>query len=102
VKQHTGLEAHDGYAPHSHEVRADHKGVEFRGSADRNGIPIPDGWALYYDGELVYSASKDEWASIGPVARSIMEIILACEEHGIMHKITPSDMDMIREKMEAR
>jgi hypothetical protein len=27
MKQHAGLEAHDGYAPHSHEVRSDHEGV---------------------------------------------------------------------------
>lgn len=28
MKQHTGMEAHDVYAPHSHEVRADHLGVK--------------------------------------------------------------------------
>jgi hypothetical protein len=27
VKQHTGMAAHDGYAPHSHEIRRDHRGV---------------------------------------------------------------------------
>lgn len=30
MKNHTGMEAHDGYVPHSHEVRADHRGVEGR------------------------------------------------------------------------
>lgn len=29
MKNHIGLEAHDGYAPHSHEVRADHAGIPF-------------------------------------------------------------------------
>lgn len=27
MKQHVKMEAHDGYAAHSHEVRADHRGV---------------------------------------------------------------------------
>lgn len=27
MKQHTGTAAHDGYAPHSHEIRYDHRGV---------------------------------------------------------------------------
>lgn len=27
MKNHTGMEAHDGYVPHSHEVRPDHLGV---------------------------------------------------------------------------
>lgn len=27
MKQHTGLALHDGYAPHSHEIRPDHLGV---------------------------------------------------------------------------
>lgn len=27
MKQHTGMDTHDGYAPHSHEIRADHQGV---------------------------------------------------------------------------
>jgi len=28
VYTHTGMEAHDGYAAHSHEVRPDHRGVQ--------------------------------------------------------------------------
>lgn len=76
MHRHTGMEAHDGYEPHSHEVRHDHlavKRAEFPGTSDRNEIPIPAGWALYYDGELVFSVDKDKWDQIGPAVKKIME-----------------------------
>ena len=92
MKQHTGMEAHDGFAPHSHEVRADHLGVQqwcdycdtyhhqppescvqSSLTRDRNGIEIPDGWAVYFDGELVFSVDEDKWREIGPGIEKIME-----------------------------
>ena len=41
--------------------------------SDRNGIPIPDGWAVYFDGELVFSVDEDKWEQIGPCVEKIME-----------------------------
>lgn len=84
MKQHTRMEAHDGYLPHSHEVRPDHLGVHRSPvlvaedarkvtGIDRYGIPMPDGWAVYFDGELVFSAGEDKWREIGPGIEKIME-----------------------------
>ena len=74
MKHHTGMEAHDGYAPHSHEVRPDHLGI------DRNGIIMPGGWAVYYDGELVFSTN--DWEQVGAGVASIMEEGLIEESEG--------------------
>jgi hypothetical protein len=38
---------------------------------DRNGILMPDGWAVYFNGELVFSVDKA--ASIGDAIKAIME-----------------------------
>jgi hypothetical protein len=38
-------------------------------SRDRNGIALPDGWAVYYNGELVFSA--DDWRDIEPALAKI-------------------------------
>ncbi len=37
---------------------------------DRDGIMMPGGWSVYYDGHLVFSTSK--WESIAPGVESIM------------------------------
>ena len=41
-------------------------------SRDRNGIALPDGWAVYHDGSLVFSVSDDKWDTIGPAVTKIM------------------------------
>jgi hypothetical protein len=38
---------------------------------DRNGIPMPDGWAVYFNGKLVFSVDKA--TSIGDAIRAIMD-----------------------------
>jgi hypothetical protein len=40
---------------------------------DRNGIMLPDGWAVYHDGELVFSVDDDKWETIGPAITRIMK-----------------------------
>lgn len=40
---------------------------------DRAGIEIPDGWAVYFDGQLVFSVDKEKWQEIGPGIEKIME-----------------------------
>lgn len=52
--KHVGLEAHDGYAEHSHEVRSDHRGVARE---------IPPGGEHYYvmGGERVSETGMQKW-----------------------------------------
>lgn len=81
MKQHTGMEAHDGFAPHSHEVRPDHLGVAVDiprtgaggiiGPRDADGFPIPKGWAVYHDGHLVLR--MEDWTEIGRALIETME-----------------------------
>lgn len=40
--QHTGMEVHDGYAAHSHEVRPDHRGVARVRTRDLPRLPTDD------------------------------------------------------------
>lgn len=44
-----------------------------RNGIDINGFVMPDGWAVYYDGELVFSVDEDKWREIGPGIEQIME-----------------------------
>lgn len=39
---HVGLQAHDGYAPHSHEVRPDHAGVQAQWPPDRTELVVQE------------------------------------------------------------
>lgn len=79
MKQHTGMEAHDGFAPHSHEIRADHLGVgpDLIGwgprtpGIDRQGFPIPDGWSVYRDGILIFTCQ--DWEDFFPGLNETME-----------------------------
>lgn len=81
MKEHTRMEAHDGYVAHSHEVRPDHRGVNW------NGIK---GWAVYYDGELVFSCDKDKWDQIGPALEKIMESARKIDEAGFGYHFEPA------------
>lgn len=43
-------------------------------SRDRNGVALPDGWAVYHDGELVFSVDDGKRDTIGPgITAAIME-----------------------------
>ena len=43
------------------------------GGVDKNDIPIPWGWSVYFDGELVFSVGDEKWREIGPGIEKIME-----------------------------
>ena len=45
--------------------------TEYPDGVDRDGVPMPDYWALYWNGQLVFSC--DNWEAIGPGVEKIMK-----------------------------
>ena len=44
-------------------------------------IEVRDGWAIYHNGELVFSVDSDKWQEIGPAIAKIMAPHWRRDEH---------------------
>lgn len=72
--------SHDPYTAHPEELgtepqlaaEGDHVHCGLAGHTDPGEEELPQGWQVFYDGELVFGADADKWEDIGPTVTTIM------------------------------
>jgi hypothetical protein len=106
MKQHTGMETHDGYAPHSHEIRPDHDGVPGIAGDARQPAPPPAGEYLTPEGhvaeaERLLYVIDEELQSDAP--RSLLTLAVVALAHAMtavaVDEFPPEGEDLTRNLM---